>query len=57
MQGETLNKVRRLMYLLNELDNGEILVSAIADDLDVTIRTVQRDLRIKNFRGRWISIY
>ena len=39
------------MYLLNELDNGEILVSAIADDLDVTIRTVQRDLRILEDAG------
>lgn len=51
MQGETLNKVTRLMYLLNELDNGEIFVSAIAEELDVTIRTVQRDLRILEDAG------
>lgn len=46
MQGEILNKVRRLLYILNELDHGEIWVSAIAEDLNVTVRTVQRDLRI-----------
>lgn len=51
MQGETLNKVRRLMYILNELDKGEIWVSAVAKDLDVTIRTVQRDLRILEDAG------
>lgn len=51
MQNETLNKVTRLMYLLNELDNGEISVSAIAKDLNVTIRTVQRDLRILEDAG------
>lgn len=51
MQGEILNKVRRLLYILNELDHGEIWVSAIAEDLNVTVRTVQRDLRILEDAG------
>ena len=51
MLNETLNKVTRLMYILNELDNGEIFVTSIAKDLDVTIRTVQRDLRILEDAG------
>ena len=51
MQGETLNKMRRLMYILNELDNGEIVVSDIAYDLNVTIRTIQRDLHILEDAG------
>lgn len=51
MQGEILNKVRRLLYILNELDHGEILVSAVAEDLEVTVRTVQRDLRILEDAG------
>lgn len=51
MQGEILNKVRRLLYILNELDQGEIWVSAIAEDLNVTVRTVQRDLRILEDAG------
>ena len=51
MQNETLNKMRRLMYILNELDNGEIFVTTIAKDLDVTIRTIQRDLHILEDAG------
>ena len=51
MLNDTLNKVTRLMYILNELDNGEIFVTTIAKDLGVTLRTVQRDLHILEDAG------
>ena len=51
MLNETLNKISRLMYILNGLDKGEISVSSMARDLNVTLRTIQRDLRILEEAG------
>lgn len=51
MLNETLNKISRLMYILNGLDKGEISVSSLARDLNVTLRTIQRDLRILEEAG------
>lgn len=51
MLNDTLNKIRRLVYILNELDNGEIFVPSIAKGLDVTLRTIQRDLHILQDAG------
>lgn len=51
MQNETLNKISRLMYILNEFDKGEVFLPNIADELDVTLRTVQRDLHILEDAG------
>ena len=51
MLNDTLNKVTRLMYILNELDNGEIFLPDIASDLSVTLRTIQRDLKILEDAG------
>jgi hypothetical protein len=35
MFNDVLGKIKRLMYIANELDSGEIKVSAIADYLGV----------------------
>ena len=51
MLNDTLNKISRLMYLLNELDNGEVFLPNIAEDLNVTLRTIQRDMRILEDAG------
>lgn len=51
MQNETLNKISRLMCILNEFDKGEVFLPSIADDLGVTLRTVQRDLHILEDAG------
>ena len=51
MLNETLNKISRLMYILNEFDKGEVFLPSIADDLGVTLRTVQRDLHILEDAG------
>jgi len=46
MLNDTVNKISRLIYILNELDKGEIFLPRIANDLGVTLRTIQRDLHI-----------
>lgn len=46
MLNDTVNKIGRLIYILNELDKGEIFLPRIANDLGVTLRTIQRDLHI-----------
>ena len=46
MLNDTVNKIGRLIYILNELDKGEIFLPSIANDLGVTLRTIQRDLHI-----------
>lgn len=51
MLNDTLNKISRLMFILNELDNGEILVPNIAQELNVTMRTIQRDMRVLENAG------
>ena len=51
MLSETLNKISRLMYILNEFDKGEVCLPDIAEDLGVTLRTVQRDLHILEDAG------
>ena len=43
MINDTVNKIGRLIYILNELDKGEIFLPRIANDLGVTLRTIQRD--------------
>lgn len=55
MFNDTLNKVKRLMFIANELDNGEIRVSTIANSLGVSIRTIQRDLQTLECGGFAIS--
>lgn len=44
MQVKNLKKLNRLLYLLNILDSGEIQVPREARELDVTERTIQRDI-------------
>lgn len=44
MQLKNLKKLNRLLYLLNILDGGEIRVPREARELDVTERTIQRDI-------------
>ncbi|MBO4674830.1 MAG: transcriptional regulator, partial [Elusimicrobiaceae bacterium] len=51
MLNETLSKISRLMYILNEFDKGEVFLPSIAEDLGVTLRTVQRDIRILENAG------
>ena len=51
MLNDTLNKISRLMYILNELDKGEIFLPDVASDLGVTLRTIQRDLKILEDAG------
>lgn len=51
MLNDTLNKISRLMYILNELDNGEISVPVVAQELNVTLRTIQRDMRVLENAG------
>lgn len=41
---KNLKKLNRLLYLLNILDSGEIRVPREARDLNVTERTIQRDI-------------
>lgn len=55
MFNDTLKKVKRLMFIANELDNGEIKVSKIADSLGVSVRTIQRDLQTLECGGFAIS--
>ncbi len=51
MLNDTLNKIRRLIYILNAFDRGEIFLPNVAKDLGVTLRTIQRDLRILEDAG------
>ena len=51
MLSETLSKISRLMYILNEFDKGEVFLPSVAEDLGVTLRTVQRDIRILENAG------
>jgi predicted DNA-binding transcriptional regulator YafY len=46
MADEILTKVKRLMYLINELDKGSIKLSSLASELSVSPRTLQRDIQI-----------
>jgi predicted DNA-binding transcriptional regulator YafY len=48
---ETLGRINRLMFLLNELDKGNIRLSSAAQDLKVTLRTIQRDLNVLDSAG------
>ena len=45
MQSKNIKKLNRLLYLLNQLDGGEVHVLREAREMDVTERTIQRDLR------------
>ena len=51
MLNDTLNKIRRLIYILNAFDRGEVFLPKVAKDLGVTLRTVQRDLHILEDAG------
>lgn len=51
MLNDTLNKISRLMYILNEFDKGEVCLPDVAEGLGVTLRTVQRDLHILEDAG------
>lgn len=55
MFNDVLGKIKRLMYIANELDSGEIKVSAIADYLGVSVRTIQRDIQTLESGGFAIS--
>lgn len=45
MQSKNIKKLNRLLYLLNKFDGGEVRVLREAKEMDVTERTIQRDLR------------
>lgn len=45
MQSKNIKKLNRLLYLLNQLDGGEVRVLREAKEMDITERTIQRDLR------------
>lgn len=45
MQKEMHNKITRLIYELNALDKGAILLTDMATELGVSLRTLQRDMR------------
>ncbi len=55
MLNDTLNKISRLMFILNEFDKGEVNLSEVADDLSVNVRTIQRDIKILEQAGFPIS--
>ena len=55
MFNDVLGKIKRLMYIANELDSGEIRVSSIASSLGVSVRTIQRDIQILESGGFAIS--
>lgn len=55
MKEKTLNKLTRTIYLLNVLDNGHIEVPREAEELGVTVRTIQRD--ILNLEAAGIPLY
>ena len=45
MQSKNIKKINRLLYLLNQLDGGEVRVLCEAKEMDDTERTIQRDLK------------
>lgn len=45
MQSKNIKKLNRLLYLLNQLDGGEVRVLCKAKEMDDTERTIQRDLK------------
>ena len=55
MFNDVLGKIKRLMYIANELDNGEIRISSMANNLGVSVRTIQRDIQILELGGFAIS--
>lgn len=55
MFNDVLGKIKRLMYIANELDNGQIKLSSVADNLGVSIRTIQRDIQTLESGGFAIS--
>ena len=55
MFNDVLGKIKRLMYIANELDNGQIKLSSVADNLGVSVRTIQRDIQILESGGFAIS--
>jgi predicted DNA-binding transcriptional regulator YafY len=46
-----LGRINRLIFLLNELDKGQIRLSKTAANLNVPLRTIQRDLNILDSAG------
>ena len=55
MKEKTLNKLTRTIYLLNVLDGGHIDIPREAEELGVTVRTIQRD--ILNLEAAGIPLY
>ena len=51
MLSDTLNKISRLMFILNALDRGKVQLSRLAADLSVNVRTLQRDIRVLEEAG------
>ena len=45
MQSKNIKKLNRMLYLLNQLDGGELRVLCEAKEMDDTERTIQRDLK------------
>lgn len=45
MQSKNIKKLNRLLYLLNQLDGGEVRVLCEAKEMDDTERMIQRDLK------------
>lgn len=55
MHSKNIKKLNRLLYLLNQLDGGKVCVLREAREMDVTERTIQRDLRDIELGGFPIS--
>ena len=51
MLSDTLNKISRLMFILNEFDRGNVHLGRLADELLVNVRTLQRDIRVLEDAG------
>jgi len=49
MADKIIKKVHRLIYLLNELNKGKVILSELSKDLNVSMRTLQRDVKILEF--------
>ncbi|MDR0822977.1 MAG: WYL domain-containing protein [Endomicrobium sp.] len=52
---ETINRISRLLFLINELDRGKVYLPLMAQKFCVTNRTIQRDIRVLENAGFVIS--
>ncbi|HNR14394.1 MAG TPA: WYL domain-containing protein [Thermodesulfobacteriota bacterium] len=48
----TIKRIHRVLHILNKLDQGKpVYVSRLAEELDVTVRSIQRDIRLLEDAG------